>query len=107
MPGTPGERVMQGAALLHRAAPGWWREDDPQVIHPAILDMGDDAKSLLGQRYGSVSEGLCRLGVPDPESAAYGFTATGSADAGHLASMWVIIIGSLRAEARPGNRPPS
>jgi hypothetical protein len=65
--GPLGARVVRGARLLDRLAPGWAGEVDPEA-----LDFGDVEACLLGQVFGHYDQGLAGLlhELGDPAAVA-------------------------------------
>lgn len=101
---NPGTRVIEGLRKISVADPQWWCEGGENEINPDTLNMLDQPRSLLAQRFGSVTAGLKRLGISKDEALACGFIALDVEDAIQLRRLWLLQLMSSRAEAK--SRPP-
>jgi hypothetical protein len=63
-----GGRVTRGLTALDEVLPSW-----PRRIDLATFDSDRPGRSLLVQLFGSMDEGLKRLGIPPDQAAAYAF----------------------------------
>jgi len=63
--------VARGAGMLDQLCPGW-----PDRLDLDRLDLGDTARCLLGQLYGSYDLALGVLRINDVTAADYGFQVT-------------------------------
>lgn len=65
---TLSDNVDRGAAFLDRRRPDW-----RDKVDVSTLDMSHGSWCVLGQVFGSYSEGRVRLGINSHEAAGYGF----------------------------------
>lgn len=88
--------VAAGVALLDKYDEDWWSR-----INLCTLEMSGCYSCILGQLFGSYSDGREALGIEPGEGDLYGFDSLGpDQDFGTLQFMWAEIIEARRATSK-------
>lgn len=102
---TIAERVAAGEVFLDERKPDW----DTMIVTD-LLDIRSDCNCVLGQMFGGYAFGKHTLGLSNPQTIAFGFTATGDeggagddsvdeSEFAPLTSEWKRLIEERRAAA--------
>ena len=91
--------ALRGAKLLDEKSPGWAKR-----VHLRSIDMSDPFYCVLGQRYGTYSDGLLELNLESREEISHGFLVSFSERVlfggwDKLQAAWIALIKERKAAA--------